>query len=211
MQVVFLPSIGGPRSGVLTITDNAPNSPQTLQLTGSGVDFTLGPDGSTSVTISNGQSAVFPLLLTSAANIPGTVTFACTGMPANATCNVTPASVALGNTTTVSVTVLTGVTTTSSAAPLLLKRNRVLWLATLLPLSLLALRRNRLPRLATGALLCVLIAASGCGAGREIPLGSGPGSGAPAGPPTPAGTYTVVASASSAGLTSTVNLTLIVQ
>jgi hypothetical protein len=211
MQIVFLPSVGGPRSGLLTIADNAPNSPQTLQLTGSGVDFTLGPDGSTSVTITSGQSAVFPLLLTSAANIPGTVTFTCIAVPANATCNVTPASAALGNTTTVSMTILTGVTTTSSAAPLRLKRNPVLWLATLLPLSLLALRRHRLPRLAAGALLCVLIAASGCGAGREIPLVSGPGSGAAAGPPTPAGTYTVVASASSAGLTRTVNLTLIVQ
>jgi len=211
MQVVFLPSVGGPRSGVMTITDNAPGSTQTLQLTGSGVDFTLGPDGNTSVTISNGQSAVFPLLLTSAANIPGTVTFTCTGIPANATCNVTPASVALGNTTTVSVTVLTGGTTTSSAALPLRQSHPVLWLATLLPLSLLALRRRRLPRLAAGALLCVLIAASGCGAGREIPLVSGPGSGAPAGPPTPAGTYAVVASASSAGLISTVNLTLIVQ
>lgn len=211
MQIAFVPTVGGPRSGLLTITDNAPGSPQTLQLSGSGVDFTLGPDGSTSVTITNGQSAVFPLLLTSSANIPGTVTLNCTAVPVNATCNVTPASVALGNTTTISMTILTGVTTTSSAAPLLLRRNRVLWLAALLPLGLLALRRHRLPRLVAGALLCVLIAASGCGAGREIPLVSGPGSGASAGPPTPPGTYTVVASATSAGLSRTVNLTLVVQ
>jgi Transmembrane protein 131-like N-terminal len=211
MQVVFIPSDGGPHSGLLTITDNAPNSPQTLQLTGNGVDFTLTPDGSTSVTITNGQNAVFPLLLTSAANIPGTATFTCAGIPANATCNITPASVALGNTTTVSVTVLTGVTTTSSAAPLLLKKNHILWLAALLPLSLMSLRRHRLPRLVAGALLCVLIAASGCGAGREIPLASGPGPGSPTGPPTPAGTYTVVASASSAGLIRTINLTLVVH
>jgi len=211
MQVVFIPSAGGPRSGLLTITDNAQSSPQTLQLTGSGVDFTLTPDGSTSVTITSGQNAVFPLLLTSAANVPGTVTFTCPGIPANATCNITPASVALGNTTTVSLTILTGVTTTSSAVPVPLKKNRVLWLAALLPLSFLGLRRHRLPRLAAGALLCMLLAASGCGAGREIPLVSGPGSGSSAGPPTPAGTYTVVASAGSAGLTRTVNLTLIVQ
>jgi hypothetical protein len=211
MQVVFLPSAGGPRSGSLTITDNAPNSPQTLQLTGSGVAFTLGPDGNTSVTVTSGQSAVFPLLLTSAPNVSGTVTIACMALPANATCNVTPASVALGNTTTVSMTILTGVATTSSVAPLLHKGNSVLWLATLLPLGLLALRRHRLPRLAAAALLCVLIAGYGCGAGREIPLVSSPGSGASAGPPTPAGTYTVVASANSAGFTSSVNLTLIVQ
>ena len=211
MQVVFNPSVGGPRSGILTITDNAPNSPQTLQLIGSGVDFTLGPDGSSTVTITSGQSAVFPLLLTSAANIPGIVTLFCPPLPPNSTCNMTPASVALGNTTTVSMTILTGVASTSSAAPLLLRRNRALWLATLLPLSLLALRRHRLPRLVAVAFLCVLIGASGCGAGRDIPLVGGPGSGSSAGPPTPAGTYTVVASASSAGLTRTVNFTLIVQ
>jgi hypothetical protein len=211
MQVVFVPSVGGPRTGILTVTDNAQNSPQTLQLTGNGVDFMLGPDGSTSVTITNGQNAVFPLLLTSAANVSGTVTFACGGIPANATCNITPATVALGNTTTVSVTVLTGVTSTSSFAPHVAKRNRVLWLAALLPLSLIALRRYRLPRLTAAALLCVLFAASGCGAGREIPLVSSPGSGSPTGPGTPAGTYTVVTSATSAGLSRSVNLTLIVQ
>jgi len=58
----------------------------------------------------------------------------------------------------------------------------------------------------------MLLAVSGCGAGREIPLTSGPGSGLPtSGSSTPAGTYTVIASAGSAGLTRTVNLTLIVQ
>jgi hypothetical protein len=209
MQVVFTPSAGGPHSGVLTVTDSAPNSPQTLQLTGNGVDFTLGPDGSTTVTISSGQSAVFPLLLTSAANVSGTVAFTCAGMPVNTTCNVTPASVALGNTSTISVTVLTGVTSTSSIAAL--RRDRVLWLAVMLPLGLIAVRRHPLPRLAAGALLCMLIAASGCGAGREIPLGGGPGSGPPTGPATPAGTYIVAASASCAGLTRSISLTLIVQ
>src|SRR5206468_10150449 len=101
MQVAFAPTVGGPRSGSLTVTDNAPNSPQALSLTGTGVDFTLEPNGGTSLTIVNGQNAVYPLLLSSAANIPGTATFTCTGAPANSTCNITPSSVALGNTTTV--------------------------------------------------------------------------------------------------------------
>jgi hypothetical protein len=112
MQVAFAPTVGGPRSGSLTVTDNAPNSPQTLSLTGTGVDFTLDPNGGTSLTIANGQNAVYPLLLTSAANIPGTATFTCTGAPANSTCNITPSTVALGSTTTISVTVLTGVSST---------------------------------------------------------------------------------------------------
>jgi hypothetical protein len=211
MQIAFTPTVGGPRSGSLTVTDNAVNSPQTLVLTGSGVDFTLNPNGGTSLTITNGQNAVYPLLLSSAANVSGTVTFTCTGIPANSTCNVTPSSVALGNTTTVSVTVLTGVSSTSLLSPPLMNRRSVFWLATVLPVGLLALRRMRRSGVVAFTLLGCLIAMSGCGAGRAIPLESGSGSGPPPILVTPAGTYTIVASASSGGLTRTVNLTLIVQ
>src|SRR5262249_36992654 len=38
MQVAFAPTAGGPRAGTLTVTDNAPSSPQSLSLVGSGVD-----------------------------------------------------------------------------------------------------------------------------------------------------------------------------
>jgi hypothetical protein len=211
MQVAFAPTAGGPRSGTLTVTDTAANSPQILTLTGSGVDFTLNPNGGTSLTITNGQNAVYPLLLSSATNIPGTAIFICTGFPANSTCNVTPASVALGNTTTISVTVLTGVSSSALFSRPLLNRPSAFWLATLLPIGLLALRRTRRSGLTCFALLGCLIAATGCGAGRAIPLGSVSNPNPTPIPITPAGTYTIVASARSAGLTRTVNLTLIVQ
>jgi hypothetical protein len=82
-----------------------------------------------------------------------------------------------------------------------------------MPLGLLTLRRQRLRRLTWGVVLCVLLAASGCGAGRTIPVQGGTSSTSPppSGTVTPAGTYTIVASATSAGLTRTVNLTLVVQ
>jgi hypothetical protein len=211
MQVAFAPTVGGPRAGTLSVTDNAPNSPQTLSLTGSGVDFTLDPNGGTSLTIVNGQNAVYPLLLSSAANIPGTATFTCTGAPANSTCNITPSSVALGNTTTISVTVLTGVSSTAQSSRPLTKRPGMFWLATLLPLSLVGLRRTQRSRLASSILLGCLVVATGCGAGRAIPLQSGSNPNPTPIPITPAGTYTIVASASSGGLTRAVNLTLIVH
>jgi hypothetical protein len=212
MQVAFVPTIGGPRSGTLTVTDSAANSPQILTLTGTGVDFTLNPNGGTSLTIANGQNAVYPLLLSSAANIPGTAIFTCTGFPANSTCNVTPSSVALGNTTTISVTVLTGVSSTALFSAPLRRGPSMFWLATLLPVGLLVRRRNRRwPGLVTFALLGCLIATTGCGAGRAIPLGSGSNPNPTPIPITPAGTYTIVASASSGGLTRSVNLTLVVQ
>jgi hypothetical protein len=211
MQVAFAPTVGGARAGMLTVTDNAPNSPQTLTLTGSGVDFTLDPNGGTSLTIANGQNAVYPLLLSSAANIPGTAAFTCTGAPANSTCNITPSTVALGNTTTISVTVLTGVSSTAQSLRPLMKQQGMFWLATLLPLSLVTLRRTRRSWLASSVLLVCLVAATGCGAGRAIPLQGGSNPNPPSNPITPAGTYTIVASASSGGLTRSVNLTLIVH
>jgi hypothetical protein len=211
MQLAFAPTTGGPRIGTLTVTDSDGSSPQALALSGTGVDFQLTTNGITSVTIANGQNAVFPLLLSSAANVPGAVTFTCMGMPANSTCNITPSTVPLGNTSTVSVTVLTGVASAAPSFRSSAKRPTLLWFAMLSPLGLLALRRTRPAGLAGFVVLCLLLSAWGCGAGRAIPLSGGSGPNPPSGPVTAAGTYTVVASAESAGLTRTVNLTLIVQ
>jgi hypothetical protein len=211
MQIVFTPTVGGPRSGTLTVADNATSSPQILSLTGNGVDFTLNPNGSTSLTIANGENAVYPLLLSSAANVGGTATFTCTGAPANSTCNVTPASVALGSDTTVSVTVLTGVTATALSSRPQVNRPSVFWLAALFPLGLLTLGKARRSSLGCFLVFCCLAAATGCGAGRTIPLETGSNPNPPSNPVTPAGTYTIVATATSGGLTRTVNLTLVVQ
>ena len=41
LQVSFVPTVAGPRVGSLTFIDNAGNSPQSLPLTGVGVDFTM--------------------------------------------------------------------------------------------------------------------------------------------------------------------------
>jgi hypothetical protein len=74
------------------------------------------------------------------------------------------------------------------------------------PVGMIAVRRRRiLPALAA----CIVLIAGGCGAGRLIPSASGPGSGA--GAVTPAGTYNIVVTATSTGLTRTVNLSLVVQ
>ncbi|MCU1225637.1 MAG: BNR/Asp-box repeat protein [Edaphobacter sp.] len=206
MQLIFTPVAGGLRTGALTIVDDAPNSPHVLRLTGTAVGFTLEKNGDTTVTINSGQSAVFPLLLTPAASTPGSAaaTFTCTGAPANATCTVTPDTVSLDSIRTISVTVLTGTTTASSSSP---SQSRILWLAALLPLGLLALRRHRLSGLAVLGSLIVLV---GCGSGRRIP-GTGGSDPTPPTQVTPVGTYTIIASASCAGLTRSVNLTLIVK
>ncbi len=194
LQVAFAPTVGGARSGALTVTDNAPNSPQTLSLTGSGVDFTLNPNGGTSLTIANGQNAVYPLLLSSSANVSGTAAFTCSGTPANSTCNITPSSVTLGNTTTVSVTVLTGVPSTAGLPHKRIIRPEVFWVVVLIPLGFATVRRRRRFLFVSSAVLSCLLTATGCGAGRSIPLENGSNPNQPV-PVTPAGTYSIVASA----------------
>jgi hypothetical protein len=200
MQLDFVPTTGGPRNGTITVTDNALSSPQTIALSGTGIDFALAPNGATSVTVPNGTNAVFPLLLSSATNVPGTVTFTCTGVPANAICTVTPTSVALGTTTTVTVTIQTQVNVVS--APRL--GEPLYWLASLIPVGLLTIRRRRI----AGLLMLLLLA--GCGSSRTIPAGGG-GSGTGSAPLTPSGSYTIVVSGTSAGLVRVVDLTLVVQ
>ncbi|MEO6815728.1 MAG: choice-of-anchor D domain-containing protein, partial [Edaphobacter sp.] len=206
LQIVFAPTVGGTRTGTLTITDSAPNSPQVLHLSGNAVDFAFTPDGATTATISSGENAVFPLLFTS--STADTTNFTCSGAPLNATCNVTPASVGQGGATTVSVTVLTGTLTASLAPPEHSSRNTTLWLAALLPLGLLTLRRRRLLSL---LVLCCLLLPTGCGTGRQLPSSGSTGGSTGQIAVTPAGTYPIVVSAISGGLTRTITLTLVVR
>jgi hypothetical protein len=202
-QVVFAPVAGGARTGTVSAMTNAPGPAVTLPLAGTGVDFSLASNGATSATVSSGNAAEYPLLLSSAAGIPGTATLGCTGAPANATCVVTPGSAGLGGSTTISVTVDTGVTVASVMRP------SGVWWVMVLPVVLPF--RRRLRHRMTGLMVLVgLMVIAGCGSGRTIPPGGGGGGGGGS-PVTPSGTYSIVVSATSAGLTRSVTLTLVVQ
>lgn len=206
-QILFAPTAAGPRTGSVTVVDSAASSPQTIQLTGTGVDFALTPNGSTTQTITAGAQAVYPLLLASAAGVPGTVAFSCSGAPANSECMVNPSSAGLGGSATITVTVTTDVA--SLRLPPRRGERPAFWLAGLLPLGLLGWGRRWAPRWGRLALLGCVVTVTGCGAARLIPPTSDT-SGNP-GTPTPVGTYNLVASGTSVGLTRSVGLTLIVQ
>jgi hypothetical protein len=208
-QVVFAPTVAGARVGSLTVADNAAGSPQSLQLAGEGVDFALTANGSTSVTLAAGGEAVYPLLLSSLAGVPGTVSFTCGPVPAHATCTVNPTAPGLGGTTTISVTVATSVAGAELRWPGIPGARGMVWLAGLLPIGLLALRGRGVRRLGAAVGLCCVMMIAGCGAARLIPAASGDA--AVAATPTPSGTYNLVVAGTSAGLTRSVGLTLIVQ
>ena len=216
MGVAFAPAAAGPRTGTLVVTSSAANSPHRLTMSGEGVDFQMAPNGSTSQTVASGKTAAYPLVVSSVAGVPGAVAIACTGLPANAACSISPASVTLGAPTQVLVSVATGVTLSAAERePATSAQRSGMWLAGLLPVGLLLLRRRSTP---VRALLCVVVSlglfgAGGCGAGRAIPTdlaGSG-GGGTAGGAVTPTGTYAITVTATSAGLTRSVPLTLIVQ
>jgi hypothetical protein len=70
--VAFKPRAGGLRSGSLTISDNAPGSPQTVALTGTGLFFELSASSLSFGTQTVGISAKpQTLTLTNLANIAG--------------------------------------------------------------------------------------------------------------------------------------------
>ena len=210
LQLIFAPNGAAARTGTFTVTDNAASSPQGLQLTGTGVDFALNANGSTTATISAGGEAVYPLLLSSAAGVPGKVAFTCTSIPAHATCVVNPATAALGATSTVTVTVATSVAGAELRWPRLPGKQHPIWLATLLPLGLLGLGRHSARRVRALAMLCCILLIAGCTVSRLIPSTSSSSGGTTA-TPTPSGTYNIVVSATCVGLTRNINLTLIVQ
>jgi hypothetical protein len=215
--VTFTPTANGTRSGQLTITDNAPDSPQSVALTGSGPDFTLAPaSGSPSTaSVSPGQSAMYTLSVGGEGGLNQTATFTYTGAPSEATCTVSPNPVTAGSSAT-NVTVTVTTTAPSVGAP----RSRpvppvpplspglrgLLILALVLAATLWAItRRNqtgasrrRLAILLLAAVLLLTLALAGCG-------GGGGGGGRTSNPGTPAGAYTLTVTGTSGSGSSTLS------
>ena len=97
--LVFNPLGPGQRNANLMITDDAVGSPQIVSLTATANPaFSPGPapNGSTTASVSSGQTAQYLLQLNPGPGYGGTVSLACSGAPLNATCQV-PATVTVAN------------------------------------------------------------------------------------------------------------------
>ena len=230
VAVIFAPTAGGPALGNLSFSDNASDSPQIVSLSGTGQDFTFAPPSgsSTSATVSPGQTATYTLAVGGEGGLSQAVTFTCMGEPSEATCTVSPNSVAAsGSATNVTVNVTT--TAPSVGAPRL-RQLPPLWplpswpgvlVMAALALAAVALtvrdgRQARVGRLravavALSALLLLALAMGSCGGGTA---GVG-GGGTSHDPGTPAGTYMLTVTGATASgsstLTHTVTLTLTVS
>src|SRR5208283_2036197 len=128
--VFFDPTTSGTRNGVLTITDSAINSPQTVPLTGMGQDFSVAPSSSSTATVTPGQVASYTVSVKPAGGFNQTVTLSCSGAPAQSSCSVSPSSVTLNGKTAAPVTVTVTTAGTSASLALPPAGNRLaLWLA----------------------------------------------------------------------------------
>jgi hypothetical protein len=221
--VTFTPTAASDRTGTLSVADTAAGSPQTVQLSGNVVKFTIGPapGSSTSSTVTAGKSASYELALTGPPGLNGTVALGCSGAPPQGTCSAVPNLVTLNGTTAANVTV-TVTTTASSIATrqspsgpstsvrpgILAPRLGWLVVAMLMGFAWAGWRRRSYAttRLGLGLALFGLLMALSCGGGNS----SGGGGGG-----TPPGTYnlTVTATLTSGSMTGTetINLTLKVQ
>lgn len=102
IQITFKPACGtltAARSATLTLSDNAPGSPQAVALSGTGTGpfcFMLPSGASLSADVSAGQTASYALQLEAANGFTGSVNLACAGSPSYSACGITPTAVNIG-------------------------------------------------------------------------------------------------------------------
>ena len=123
VNVTFSPQAAGSRTAIVQVTDSAFNSPQMISLSGMGTtvpdfSFGMGSGGSSSSTISAGQTAMFGLAVTPAGSFSGTVNLTCKVTPAVTPapiCSV-PRSISVSGSSATAVTVTVTTTAAGSAA-----------------------------------------------------------------------------------------------
>lgn len=216
ISVTFSPTTGGIITGSVTITDNAPGSPRTVALTGTGIqpDFSM-TTADNDETVVNGATAHYTLTITPTNGFNQPISFACTsGVPVRSTCQPPAAVTPDGLNTPVNVT-LDVITQSRSAVPpgivpftappQTAPQGYLPWLLVLLMLTAASLRLAGSRRKATVLLTAALFAAllwTACGGGG--------GGGGTTPPPkgTPAGDYNITVTATSGSLSKQIVLKL---
>ena len=208
ISVVFFPSSVGSRLATLSIVDNASGSPQTIGLSGTASDFTVGSsDGSTTATVSAGQTATYHLRLSAENGFSGGVSLACGDAAPYSHCTIPAASNPLSlNGADVPFTVqvsTTGSTTSAAAITFTSFSNMTILLIGLTLITLDSVRRRRWRVGFSTAVVALCLSTASCGGGGL--------SAAPSPRVTPAGNYQVTVNATTGKVTHPIVLTLKVQ
>jgi len=203
ITVTFTPQAAGVRTAAIRITDNAINSPQGLGLIGtaSSLGLTVPSGGTSSATVAAGQPATYTLAI-GGGGVSGMASLTCTGAPTGASCNPPgTVNVSGASATTFTVSVTTTSRTLAASRP---DFSSGWWAVVMLGMVLLpgAGRRGRnVVRRWPLALLLLMCSCGGGSSGGPQPNPNG----------TPAGSYTLMLSASSGSTNQSMPLTLNVQ
>lgn len=176
--------------------------PLTVAQTGS--DFTLSP-GLPQVNVVSGNATSTTFTMTSLYNFNSSVGLSCAPSTSTFSCSITPSSIAVNGTATASLTI-TAVNPTASTSQLhnLVPRGAAAFALALLIFVPLRRRRWRIP---PSLLLLVIVAFAASGCGNHGTSGTPP----PINPNgTPAGTYSVLVTGTSGGITHDVKLNVVV-
>ncbi len=213
ISITFNATNAGTRTGTLTIVDNSTGSPQTVTLAGSGLDFSLASaQGSNTVTA--GSAANYNLTITPmGGSFAYPVKLACSGLPAETSCTLSPATVTPDGTAVASTLSITTAASTAEARPMRPSRRVpvyaawIQWQGICFFGMVLAAHKRSIRKRCALILLALLVVAmlsmSGCAGGTGIaPV---PGSG------TASGTYTITVTGTSGSLQHSIPVTLKVQ
>jgi hypothetical protein len=206
--VEFVPSAAGEVTGNLTVSSSSVANVVSVPMQGMGFDFSVAVSGSNVQSVAEGLIANYTLVLTPLSGSSGTFTFSCDALPANAVCGFSPTMETLnaGVTGNPALQVSTGSPAAAVRArrsgmwgilpfacgllllPLGWKRRRKVWYSALL-----------LAMMAGGVSSCAVSGGGAGGGGHDIP-GT-----------TPTGTYSILVTATSNGLSHSTTLTLTVD
>lgn len=211
-SISFTPSAAGTRTGSAIVNSNAPGT-NVVTLTGGGADFALTASPA-SQSVSAGSSASYTLATTSSGGtFSGAINLSCGGLPQDASCSFTPATLNAGSSTRLIITTKASQTATlrempaRGSAPLF-----ALWmhLSSIGVFGLFFLggtdrkKRAKVVLFLLSLVLLVGLAAS-CGGSSTS------GNNTTSVPGTPAGSYHITVIGTSGAMTHTISLTLTVQ
>jgi hypothetical protein len=205
IQVVFTPTAAGSLNGTLTITNDAPVSPQTIALTGTGelhaLGLTVASGGSDSATLTAGTIAEYSLSI-GGTGMSGTASIMCTGVPTGTTC-IVPSAIAINpsQATPFVVAVASGKPISGAQRATAFRPVHLLWALAIVGLAILPTGAN-FKHSARLFVLLVFLPIFLCSCG-------GRGAGSIDG--TPPGTYTLTVTATFGTASEQIPLTLLVR